>query len=61
MCAEVVELVDTLDLGSSAARRGGSSPLFGTIQIIQGFEDIKIFKPFFYFGLHFLQTKKLIF
>jgi hypothetical protein len=28
--AEVVELVDTLDLGSSAARRGGSSPLFGT-------------------------------
>ncbi len=31
--AEVVELVDTLDLGSSAARRGGSSPLFGTIQL----------------------------
>ncbi len=24
--AGVVELVDTLDLGSSAARRGGSSP-----------------------------------
>ncbi len=29
--AEVVELVDTLDLGSSAARRGSSSLLFGTI------------------------------
>ena len=29
--AEVVKLVDTLDLGSSAARRGGSSPLLGTI------------------------------
>ena len=28
--AEVVELVDTLDLGSSAARREGSSPFFGT-------------------------------
>ena len=27
----MVELVDTLDLGSSAARCGGSSPLFGTI------------------------------
>ena len=30
-CAEVVELVDTLDLGSSAVRCGGSSPLFGTL------------------------------
>ena len=29
--ADVVELVDTLDLGSSAARRGGSSPLIRTI------------------------------
>jgi hypothetical protein len=27
----VVELVDTLDLGSSVARRGGSSPLTRTI------------------------------
>jgi hypothetical protein len=26
-----VELVDTLDLGSSAARRGGSSPFIRTI------------------------------
>ena len=26
----MVELVDTLDLGSSVARRGGSSPLLGT-------------------------------
>ena len=30
-CADVVKLVDTLDLGSSAARRGGSSPSQGTI------------------------------
>lgn len=29
--AQVVELVDTLDLGSSAGRCGGSSPLLGTI------------------------------
>jgi hypothetical protein len=29
--ASMVELVDTLDLGSSAARRGGSSPLTRTI------------------------------
>ena len=28
--ADVVELVDTLDLGSSAARRGGSSPFIRT-------------------------------
>ena len=28
--AGVAELVDALDLGSSAARRGGSSPLLGT-------------------------------
>ncbi len=28
--ASVVELVDTLDLGSSVARRGGSSPLTRT-------------------------------
>ena len=29
--ADVVELVDTLDLGSSAARRGGSTPFTRTI------------------------------
>ncbi|GEM_PF-1172879 len=29
-CAKVAELVDALDLGSSAARRGGSSPPFRT-------------------------------
>lgn len=28
--ADVVELVDTLDLGSSALRRGGSSPFIRT-------------------------------
>ncbi len=28
--ADVAELVDALDLGSSAARRGGSSPLIRT-------------------------------
>ncbi len=30
--AGVVELVDTLDLGSSAARRGGSTPFTRTIK-----------------------------
>ena len=30
--AKVAELVDALDLGSSAARRGGSSPPFRTTQ-----------------------------
>ncbi len=29
--ADVAELVDALDLGSSAARRGGSSPFIRTI------------------------------
>ncbi len=33
--AEVVELVDTLDLGSSAARCEGSNPFFGTMNIIK--------------------------
>ena len=31
LSAGVVELVDTLDLGSSAARRAGSIPVSGTI------------------------------
>ena len=39
--AEVVELVDTLDLGSSAARRGGSSPLFGTILKRRAFQEFQ--------------------
>ena len=30
-CADMAELVDALDLGSSAARRGGSSPFTRTI------------------------------
>ena len=38
-CAEVVELVDTLDLGSSTARCGSSSLLFGTI-LKQGVNQI---------------------
>jgi hypothetical protein len=33
--ADVVELVDTLDLGSSAARCGGSSPFIRTIKASQ--------------------------
>ena len=37
--AEVVELVDTLDLGSSAARRGSSSLLFGTMNKDGRFES----------------------
>jgi hypothetical protein len=31
--ADVAELVDALDLGSSAVRRGGSSPLIRTILV----------------------------
>ena len=31
--AGMVELVDTLDLGSSAARRGGSTPFTRTLKI----------------------------
>ena len=31
--ADVAELVDALDLGSSAARRGGSSPLIRTMPL----------------------------
>lgn len=30
LLAHVVELADTLDLGSSAVRHGGSSPFMGT-------------------------------
>jgi len=33
--ADVAELVDALDLGSSAARRGGSSPLIRTSPPLQ--------------------------
>ena len=33
--ADVVELVDTLDLGSSAARRGGSTPFIRTLKQLQ--------------------------
>ncbi len=36
--AGVVELVDTLDLGSSDASRGGSSPLSGTNQKNEGID-----------------------
>jgi len=32
-----VELADTPDLGSGAARRGGSSPLFRTIYSLKNF------------------------
>ena len=39
----MVELVDTLDLGSSVARRGGSSPLFGTIYRAGIFRDSGFF------------------
>ncbi len=31
--ADVAELVDALDLGSSAERRGGSSPFIRTIKV----------------------------
>ncbi len=38
--ADVVKLADTPDLGSGAARRGGSSPLIRTIISIQTFKDL---------------------
>ncbi len=31
LCAQMVELVDTRDLGSRAARCAGSTPVLGTI------------------------------
>ena len=34
-CADVAELVDALDLGSSAERRGGSSPFIRTIGFLR--------------------------
>ncbi len=34
-CARVVELADTLDLGSSAVRCAGSSPVPGTTLLIK--------------------------
>ena len=50
-----MELVDTLDLGSSAARCGGSSPLFGTILESRPCKDFKIFfVGLFSFGDNFL-------
>ncbi len=39
--ADVAKLVDALDLGSSAARRGGSSPFIRT-------KKTRIFSGFFY-------------
>ncbi len=38
-CADVVELVDTLALGASAARREGSSPFIRTNQKMLSFES----------------------
>ena len=35
--AQVAELVDAPDLGSGAARRGGSSPFLGTIDACDGY------------------------
>ena len=36
--ADVAELVDALDLGSSAERRGGSSPFIRTSPLLPGTE-----------------------
>ena len=36
--AQVAELVDAPDLGSGAARRGGSSPFLGTMDVWMAFE-----------------------
>ena len=40
--ADVVELVDTLDLGSSAARRGGSTPFIRTNFFHHRWMNVKI-------------------
>ena len=49
-CAQVAELVDALVSGTSAARRGGSSPFLGTSDI----EQRSYFgKAFFHFSLEF--------
>ena len=37
--AQVAELVDAPDLGSGAARRGGSSPFLGTIVHVMDIEQ----------------------
>lgn len=44
--ADVVKLVDTLDLGSSAARRGGSSPSIRTTQCSAPAGHFSYFKKF---------------
>ena len=46
--ADVVKLVYTPDLGSGAARRGGSSPLIRTIKIDNPFNlpELRTFKDF---------------
>lgn len=44
--ADVAELADAPDLGSGAARRGGSSPLIRTI------EKSRVSALFFYFSLY---------
>ena len=38
--ADVVKLVDTPDLGSGAARRGGSSPSIRTITVLLGLKAV---------------------
>ncbi len=52
--AGVVELVDTLDLGSSAARRGGSTPFTrtkkpsGTLKVFLCFEKRWMVIPYLF-------------
>lgn len=51
--AQVVKLVDTLDLGSSAARRGGSSPFLGNLRegevMIPSLSLLQIHSPLYAF------------
>ena len=45
-CAQVAELVDALVSGTSAARRGGSSPLLGTTNQARRLREIEAFFVF---------------
>ena len=64
--ADVVELVDTPDLGSGAARCGGSSPLVRTTPEIGTFKaESPSFKKteqtFFYYNIKRTSIKAIIF
>ncbi|MDD3363798.1 MAG: hypothetical protein PHZ03_02330, partial [Syntrophomonas sp.] len=49
---DVAELADAPDLGSGAARRGGSSPLIRTIR------NLEAFGPLYFLPIYRLSAKK---